>query len=59
MSEFPWFGRDDGDPAQIAFETGRLYLRALLQTLVRTHSLPNAVLEVPLSEWEPVGSPEP
>ena len=64
VPEFPWFGRDDGDPVQIAFETGRLYLRALLQTLVRTHSLSSAVLEAPLeqrwlSEWEPAGSPEP
>jgi hypothetical protein len=47
VPEFPWFGRDDGDPAEIARETGRQYIRALLQTLIRLHPLPGAVLEEP------------
>ena len=47
IPEFPWFGRDAGDPAQIASETGAKYLHALLQTLVRTNALPGAVLERP------------
>lgn len=45
VPELPWFGRDDDDPAEIARDTGRQYLRALLQTLARIHALPNAVLE--------------
>lgn len=47
VPEFPWFGRDDNDPVEIAQETGRKYLRALIQTLVRLHALPGAVREAP------------
>ncbi|MBI3969702.1 MAG: DUF4038 domain-containing protein [Chloroflexi bacterium] len=57
VPELPWFGRDDRNPAEVAREAGRRYLRALFQTLVRLYQLPGVVLEPPqeeawLSAWE-------
>ena len=41
--EMPWFGRDNGDPEKIAATIGRKFIRALIQTYVRTRSLSGAI----------------
>lgn len=41
--EMPWFGRDNGDPGEIARSIGKKFIKAIIQTLIRTKKIMNSV----------------